>query len=527
MPPRLRLRSALVLCLLLPTGAAAQTRAQRRTAPAFDVVETTIARVHEAMRAHRLTARALVQAYLDRIAAYDKQGPALNAIILVNPDALRVADSLDAEYARTGRFAGPLHGIPVIVKDNFETRGLQTTAGSLSLAGYVPERDAYQVRRLREAGAIVLAKSNMAEFAFSPYETVGSMLPGYTRNPYATNRVTAGSSGGTAAAVAASFGVFGLGSDTGNSIRGPSAHQALVGIRSTMGLTSRAGIVPLYLGRDVGGPMARSVADAAAVLDVVAGSDPADPATAEAARHIPREGYAAHLRRDGLAGKRIGVVRQLSDSTADPEVIRRFDEALAVLRREGATVVDSVRIVELDTIHGATVCASFKPDIDAFLAARPGAPVHSLAEIIASNRFHPTIAGRLRSYAEFQGTPETNPVCQEAARNEARLRDGVRRVLAERRLDALVYPTWDNPPRLIGDLNTPDGNNSWQLSPPTGFPALTVPMGWVHGGALPAGLQILGDAWSEPRLIEIAYAFEQATRFRRPPASTPALDRAL
>ncbi|MFQ5744691.1 MAG: amidase, partial [Acidobacteriota bacterium] len=252
--------TCLALALVVPLLSGCPTTGGGRAA-GFDIVEASIAQIHEAMESGQLTARQLVEAYLARIDAYDKKGPALNAIITINPNALARADELDAEFARPG-FSGPLHGIPVIVKDNFDTHDLPTTAGSLSLVGSLPPDDAFQVRRLREAGAIVLAKSNMAEFAFSPYETVGSALPGYTRNPYATNRVTAGSSGGTAAAVAASFGAVGMGSDTGNSIRGPSSHQSLVGIRSTMGLTSRDGIVPLNLSRDIGGPIARSVADA-------------------------------------------------------------------------------------------------------------------------------------------------------------------------------------------------------------------------------------------------------------------------
>src|SRR3954452_2080536 len=252
--------------------------AQAPTPPAFRAEETTIADIHAAMRAGTLSCQALVEQYLRRIEAYDKNGPAINALVVVNPAALRVADSLDQRFRREG-LIGPLHCIPVIVKDNFETVDLPTTAGSLSLQGFVSNKDAFQVRRIREAGAIVLAKSNMAEFAFSPYETVNSILPGYTKNPYALDRVTAGSSGGTAAAVAASFGAVGLGSDTGNSIRGPSAHQALVGIRSTMGLTSRAGVVPLSLLADIAGPMARTVEDAVAVFQVIVGEDPEDPVT--------------------------------------------------------------------------------------------------------------------------------------------------------------------------------------------------------------------------------------------------------
>jgi Asp-tRNA(Asn)/Glu-tRNA(Gln) amidotransferase A subunit family amidase len=512
-PRRTKPLLALAACAGLLAGC--QTLGRGIAAPGFRLEEATIADVHREMRAGRLTARRLVERYLERIDAYDQRGPALNALITVNRDALRVADSLDALLARSGPI-GPLHGIPVIVKDNYDTRDLPTTAGSLSLAGSIPPDDAFQVRRLREAGAIVLAKSNMAEFAFTPYETVGSMLPGHTRNPYALDRTTAGSSGGTAAAVAANLGMVGLGTDTGNSIRGPSAHTALVGIRSTMGLTSRDGIAPLYLDRDVGGPMARTVADAVAVLDVIAGPDPADPVTAGSRERMPRR-YADFLRADGLRGKRIGVVRQLAGAAAtDPEVLLRFEEALRDLRAGGVTVVDPVAVPELDTIRGSLWCGRFKPDIEAYLASRgPGAPVKSLDEIIRSGKFHPSIELRLRNFAEFEGVDEDEG-CRQAAANVPKLRAGVRRVLGSGRLDALVFPTWSHPPRRIGDLNTPHGNNSWQLSPPTGFPALTVPMGYVRGG-LPTGLQILGDAWSEPVLIEIAYAYEQATRHRRPP----------
>ncbi len=262
-----------LLLLALPLALGAQSLARP-----FEVHEAAIARIEAELKAGRLTCRALVQQYLRRIDAYDKTGPGLNAIVQVNPDALREADDLDRRLKASGP-VGPLHCVPAIVKDNFETIGLQSAAGSLALKGFVSGKDAFQVRRIKSAGAIVLAKSNMAEWAFSPYETVSSILPGYTKNPYALDRVTAGSSGGTAAAVAASFGAVGLGSDTGNSIRGPSAHQALVGIRSTMGLTSRAGVVPLNLLADIAGPIARTVEDAVAVFQVIAGEDPDDPIT--------------------------------------------------------------------------------------------------------------------------------------------------------------------------------------------------------------------------------------------------------
>ena len=492
--------------------------------PSFKIEETSITEIHQAIEEGRLTVRQLVELYLARIEAYDRQGPAINALVTLNPRALERADELDRRFAEAG-FVGPLHGIPVIVKDNYDTADLPTTAGSLSLASSRPPDDAFQVRRLREAGAIVLAKSNMAEFAFSPYYTVGSALPGHTRNPYDLSRVPAGSSGGTAAAVAANLGAVGLGTDTGNSIRGPSSHNALVGIRSTMGLTSRDGIVPLYFDRDIGGPMARTVADAVAILDVIAGPDPADPVTAASAEHrAPR--YADFLLPDGLQGARLGVLRQISNSdTADPEILQRFEEALTAMRQAGAEIIDPVDIPEQENIpRGERWCPRFKHDLEAYLASvGAGASVASLAEIIASGRFHPLVRSSLEFFSGIEEPPEQHAGCQRAIRHAEQLRAGVRRVLAEQQLDALLYPTWSNPPRLIGDLNTPHGDNSQDLSPHTGFPALTVPMGYVQGD-LPVGLQMLGDAWSEPVLIRLAYAYEQATRHRRPPATAPPLE---
>lgn len=496
----------------------------RLAAQSFDVVEASIQDIHRAMRAGRLTARDLVARYLARIDAYDKRGPAVNAIIVVNPDALARAEALDRRLEETGQMVGPLHGIPVIVKDNYDTHDLPTTAGSLTLAGSIPPDDAFQVRRIREAGAIVLAKSNMAEFAFSPYHTVGSMLPGHTRNPYALNRVPAGSSGGTAAAVASSFGAVGLGTDTGNSIRGPSSHNALVGIRSTIGLTSRDGIVPLFFDRDVGGPIARTVADAVAVFQVIVGPDPADPYTdAARGRGIPT--YADFLDADALAGARIGVLRRWSNRrNADDEVLSRFDDALDAMRRAGATVIDSVDIPEFpDLRRDGLSCPRFKHDLEAYLASLgPDAPATTLAGVVEARRFHPLVRGSLDFFLGIDAPPDEHDGCQRARANRDRLRDAVRRQFAEHDLDAMAYPTWSNPPRLIGDLNTPHGDNSQDLSPHTGFPAVTVPMGYVRG-TLPVGLQLLGDAWSEGTLIGLAYAFEQTTRHRRPPHTTPAL----
>ena len=513
-------RAALALML---SASALSAQQRTRAQAAFDVTETSIASIHSAMRARRLTCRALVSAYLRRIDAYDKKGPALNALIVVNPSALAVADSLDLRFA-SGGLTGPLHCIPIIVKDNFATRDLPTTVGSLSLQGMQPREDAFMVRRIRDAGAIVLAKSNMAEFAFTPYETVSSILPGYTKNPYALDRVTAGSSGGTAAAVAANLGEIGLGTDTGNSIRGPSAHQALVGIRSTMGLTSRDGVAPLNLASDIAGPMARTVTDAVALFQVVAGEDAADSVTARARGHDVTN-YARSLDRNALRGKRIGVLRQAYErATTDTEVVRVFTKALEDMRRQGAIIVDSATVAGLETrLRTAGGCNQFKWDINAWLARQGDrAPVKTLADVIASRRFHPTIQQRLESAEADSLPPARNPGCASRDVFRAWLRVGVTTLMDSLHLDALVYPTWSNPPRLIGDLNTPHGDNSQLFSPSTGFPAITVPMGYTRNG-LPAGLQMLGRAWAEPTLFGLAYAYEQATRKRHAPLLFPRL----
>ena len=486
------------------------------------VVELDIAGIHEGLRAGRFPCVSLVEAYLARIEAYDRRGPALHALVTVNGEAVSRARALDERLAGADGELRPLECVPVIVKDNYDTADLPTTAGSASLRDSRPPDDAFQVRRLREAGAIVLAKSNMAEFAFSPYESLGSVVPGHTRNPYDPYRVPAGSSGGTAAAVAAGFGAVGLGTDTGNSIRGPSSHTALVGIRSTMGLTSRDGIVPLNLFRDIGGPMARTVEDAVRVFEVLAGPDPADPATDGFVREPD---YLAALDASPLEGRRIGVVRQLSDTeTADPEIRARFEEALADLGRLGAEIVDPVAIPQLDE-DLSLWCNPFRAQLEDYLATLgPSAPVRTLAEIVEGGDFHPSIEGRLRRALEVERSPEEE--CAEALRQAAELRAEVEALFADEGLDALAYPSWSNPPRLLGDLTTPDGNNSYQLSPPTGFPAITVPMGFVGAdlpAELPAGLQLLGAPLGESTLIRIAYAYEQATGHRRPPAATPPL----
>jgi amidase len=497
-----------------------------QTAGRFDVEETTIGQVHDAMRERRLTCRELVDAYIRRINAYDKNGPAINAIVTINPDATKEADEMDRRFGQSG-LTGPLHCVPMIVKDNFETKGLQTSNGALAFAGYRPIEDASQVARVKAAGAIVLAKSNMAEWAFSPVETVSSILPGYTKNPYALDRVTAGSSGGTAAAIAANFGLVGFGSDTGDSIRGPSSHQSLAGIRSTMGLTSRAGLFPLNTRADIAGPMARTMEDAVKVFQVIVGEDPRDATTAVAKGYsIPD--YGKSLDRNGLKGAVLGVLHEAyeRDST-DPEIVRIFTVALEDLRRAGATLVDPAKVEGLEGIKRPPVpspCMGFKYDLNHFLADRGGqVPVGDLAAILKSGKFHPSTQKRLE---DTEKGPENGPDSDQCRADDAyreQFREAVMKTMDRLKLDAFVYPTWSNPPRLIGDLNTPAGDNSQVFAPTTGFPAINVPMGYSRGGTLPVGMTFYARAWSEAELIKLAYAYEQATKHRRPPVSTPPL----
>jgi Asp-tRNA(Asn)/Glu-tRNA(Gln) amidotransferase A subunit family amidase len=506
------------LCFLLLA-----VRGISQTAAPFEVEEATIAQVHDAMKAGRLTCRALVGQYLKRIEAYDKNGPAINTIVLINPEVEKQADELDRRFAQAG-LTGPLHCVPMIVKDNFETEGLRTTNGALALAKFVPDKDAFQVKRVKDAGALVLAKSNMAEWAFSPYETVSSILPGYTRNPYALNRVTAGSSGGTAAALAASFGLVGLGSDTGNSIRGPSSHQSLVGIRSTMGLTSRAGVFPLSLLADIAGPIARTVEDAIKVFQVIVGEDPGDPVTAAAPAHLPQN-YGASLDRNGLKGATIGILRQAYErESTDSEIVSIFMNAIEDLRRAGATIVDPAPVEAVRRERGGGPCMGFKYDINRYLAAQGDrVPVKTLAEIIKSGGFHPSVQRRLEQAEQGPENGPESPACKAESAYREQVRDAVTKSMDTLKLDAFVYPTWSNIPRLIGDLNTPAGDNSQFYSPTTGFPAINVPMGFSRGGTLPIGMTIFGRAWSEPELLKLAYAYEQATHHRHAPSATPPL----
>jgi amidase len=491
----------------------------------FEVSGTTIAGTQAAIRDGRTTCRAIVESYLARIRAYDQtpiDGFRLNAIVTINPHALDEADACDRNFAATHTLP-PLGGIAVLIKDNYDTQGLQTTGGSLAMKDFVPAKDSTMVAHLRAAGAIILAKTNMAEWAFSPYLTASS-INGITRNPYDLTRVPAGSSGGTAAAVAANLGESGLGTDTGNSIRGPSSHNDLVGIRPTIGLTSRAGIIPLFANNDVGGPMARTVADAAALLTVVAGPDPADPITQLDATR-PLLDYTKSLDRHGLRGARIGVFRQYVDTpTTDPEIKAVTNQALLALQQEGAVLVDPFILPGYKALLKNLWCGDFAADLNAYLAQHPNAPYHDLASIVASGLYLPYTGDEIRGAIAPPKADDRRSPCPDVYHDAPKIafRNALLAAMAKDRLDAIVYPTWSNAPRKVNDMKSPAGDNSQVLSPQTGFPAITVPMGFSHG-TLPAGITFLGRAFSEATLIGYAYDFEQTVKQRRDPPRFPAL----
>jgi Asp-tRNA(Asn)/Glu-tRNA(Gln) amidotransferase A subunit family amidase len=486
----------------------------------FEVHEATITQVQDAIRSGRTTCRTVVQAYLDRIDAYDRP-TGLNAITVTNPAALDRADEIDRALD-VGSDPGPLFCVPVLVKDNYDTHDLPTTGGSIALAGNLPPDDAFMVRRLREAGAIVLAKTNMAEWAFSPRQTVSSSY-GTTANAYALDRVPAGSSGGTASGVAASLGLVGMGSDTGNSIRGPSSHLALFGIRSTMGLTSRDGVIPLFFDRDIAGPMTRTVEDGARVFDVVAGYDPADPYT-EAGRDQRAADYTTFLDPTGLEGARLGVLRVLADpEESDSAVMAVFDEALADLALIGAEVVDDFVIPNWEEHRNApNYCSRFRYDVNQYLRSLgDGAPVSDVREVFEAGQYSEYIGERLDGATQDADIPpaEWDPPCPDFADHSGRqaFLTEVVAAMDAAELDALIYPSWTYPPAHLDRAQEEyRGDMSQRLAPVTGMPAVTVPMGYTYGG-LPAGLQILGRPYSDGLLITLAYAYEQGTRHRVPP----------
>lgn len=501
------MRMTMAVALVLFACAALLAQATR-----FEVLEKTIPELQNAMQAGEVTSRQLVSLYVARIAAYDRTGPHLNAIVIVNPNALRDAEALDRERAAKGP-RGPLHGIPIVVKDNYETLDMPTAAGSLALAGYRSKADAFQVRKLRDAGAVIIGKTNMHELAYGL--TSVSSVAGQTRNPYDLSRAPGGSSGGTGAAIAANFAAAGMGSDTCGSIRIPASSNNLVGLRGTRGLASGTGIVPLSKTQDIGGPLARTLHDLAIVLDATVGVDPADETTKAAAGRIPSS-YVEALGPGGLKGARLGLLKAyFVDDEEGSAVVRR---AVDQMKKEGADVVE-IDVPGLTDLlrESGVILSEFKFDLAEFLASRESAPVRSLDEILKLGLYDTAVDAVLRR-SNATETRDSDAYRRALVKREA-IRHAVVATLDEHRLAALVYPTIRRKPARIGE---PQLGSNCQLSASSGLPALSVPAGFTDDG-LPIGVEFLGRPWSESDLLKIGYGWEQAAKLRRTPFSTPAL----
>jgi amidase len=515
-----------LVAFLVGAAVRVNVHALQAGANAFELEETTIRTLIQDQQAGRRTARQIASAYIARIQALDRKGPSLHAVIELNPDALTIADALDVE--RTGgRLHGPLHGIPVLIKDNIDTADhMMTTAGSLALEGSIAARDAFIVERLRAAGAVILGKTNLSEWANfrSSHSTSGwSGRGGLVRNPYALDRNPCGSSSGTGAGIAANFAAIGVGTETDGSIICPSGATALVGIKPTLGLVSRSGIIPIAHSQDTAGPMARTVADAATLLSVLAGPDPRDSATANAGRPASTA-FESSLDADGLRGARIGVARTklfgYSDATD-----RIANAAIERIKAAGATVIDPADIPNVGTYDDnelEVLLYEFKTDLNAYLGALgPAAKVHSLEEVIAFNeanrdREMPFFGQELMLRAQKKG-PLTEKAYKDALAKDLKLsrKEGIDAVMDRLHLDAIVAPS-GNPPWTT-DLVNGDHFLGSSTTPAAvaGYPSITVPAGFAFGQ--PIGLSFIGRAWSEALLIKLAYAYEQATRHRRPP----------
>lgn len=479
----------------------------------IELLEASIEDLQVELNSGRITSVELVDFYLNRIEMYDQSGPALNSIAHINPDAQMEAQALDEERQQSGA-RSLLHGIPFLVKDNYETRGMPTEAGSKTLEGYAPGRDAELVSRLREAGAIILAKTNMHEFAYG-IETWGSSF-GKARNPYDPTRNPGGSSGGTGAAVAANFAVAGLGSDTCGSIRYPASHNSLVGLRGTQGASSRSGIIPLSSTQDIGGPLARSVTDLATILDATVGYDPVDPQTAASFGRF-NGSFLDELNSQALDGKRIGIVKELLPlGSGSEEVSVVFDEAIEQLKELGVEIeLVSLPFLENEMIEEQNgyyvLVRDFGRDLNSYLTSRPEAPVESLDEIIAMELAIPEVQVYLQESWNLQDDP--SEIYMEELVKRDQLKRAIYEVMAEYKLDALAYPTTKT---IAAKIELQQSENNCQISANSGFPAITVPAGFSKEG-MPVGLELLGRPWDDERLVGMAYSFEQATRHRRPP----------
>ncbi len=504
-------------------------------AATFELATANVADINAAFDAGALSSEKLVSLYLARIAAYDKQGPALNSIITLNPNALAEAKALDKERKAKGP-RSPLHGVPVILKDNYNTTDLPTTAGCVFLADSLPPKDAFITAKLRAAGAIILAKANTSEFALSGKSNGFSSLGGQTLNPHDLTRGPSGSSGGSGAALAAWFAPLAFGSDTGGSVRGPSSANGTPGLKPTLGSLSRAGIVPLALSFDTGGPMARNVYDLAVVLNYVTGVDAADPATAASAGKLPKD-FTTYMKTGALSGARFGVLRDFMG--ADAEVDAVIEKSIATLKSQGATVVD-VKLPDFATksrssIFNVVRMAEFKAQITEYLQTlKPGFP-KSHAELLkladaylASPAGRPGVANQAR-WEIFRdeadkGKSLTDPEYI-AARDHglALIRDTIGGILQSEKLDAFIYPTSPKPALPIKrDYSVTQPESGTSLANFSGFPDAIVPAG-VTADHLPVTLSFIGPAFSEARLLGYAYAFEQVTHARVAPATTPAL----
>jgi amidase len=517
-------RAALVLgcCLVAVPGGGLMVAKQQPvagTAPGagFVLEEATIGSIHAAFASKQLTCVQLVRSYLNRIERYDDKGPALNAILTVNPKALEIAADMDRVSAAGNRPPGPLHCIPVVLKDNYNTADMPTTGGSVTLARSVPLDDAFVVKRLRKAGAVIIAKSNLTELARGG--TTVSSLGGQTKNPYDLSRTPGGSSGGTGAAIAANFAVLGTGSDTGQSIRSPASAQSLVGLRPTRGLVSRDGIIPFSTTQDEAGPITRTVEDAARMLDVIAGYDAADPVTAFGLDKIPAS-YPTVLNRDGLRGARIGVLMDFFGK--DPvhrEVNAVVETAIEKLTEAGATIA-RFNIANLDELTRDLDLGGFefKTAFNRYLARLgPAAPVKTLDDFLARGEFHQSLKSGLDAAQRAQGTGDPEYKSRLLRRNE--LRQAVMTAMAGHRLDAILYP---HQRRLVASIGEEQLERNGVLSNSTGFPAITVPGGFSAPTSsapigVPIGIELLGPEWSEPVLLKLAYAFEKSAQIRKPP----------
>lgn len=522
--------TALLATAAVPVGAVSAGRATDEQVAGW-VVDLDANALRELLAAGDVTSVQLVQAYRTRIDAYEEayaDQPGVNAVIVENPRAVAEAARLDTERRR-GHVRGPLHGVPILVKDNYDTADLPTSNGSLALQRWRTADDAAQIARLRDAGAVIVAKTNLHEYA-SGITTISS-LGGQTRNPYDQTRNPGGSSGGTGAGIAAGFGAVGMGSDTCGSIRIPAAHNSLVGLRPTLGLSSRDGIAPMSDTQDVGGPIAKSVTDVALILDATAGHDPADPSTEASIGRVPST-YTAALDDGALDGARIGVLTDyLGTSSAERPTTALIRAAVDDMAAQGADTVELPAQPALMSAVGASgvINDEFERDLNRYLAAPGSTYPPSLAryeppfdavtmdDIITSGQVTPTVLESLRNRQGRSTGPQEEYHQRLQRRAEAQLL--LRDLLEQHDLDALVYPTIRQQAAPIGQ-SQPGSNCS--LSANTGFPALTVPAGFTPDG-MPAGVELLGLPFSEPALLGLGYDYEQATRHRTPPASTPPL----